>query len=122
MRIFKNKWFSKFARKEGIGDQKLIQAGREVEAGNIDANYGGGVIKQRIGRPQEGKSGGYRTIILFRKGDKAFFVYGFAKNVLDNKDKADVKGFKKLAKVVLSASDQQVESLLKKGEIEEITS
>ncbi len=122
MRIFKNKWFSKFARKEGIGDQKLIQAVREVEAGNIDANYGGGVIKQRIGRPQEGKSGGYRTIILFRKGDKAFFVYGFAKNVLDNIDKADVKGFKKLAKVVLSASDQQVESLLKKGEIEEITS
>lgn len=122
MRIFKNKWFSKFARKEGIGDQKLIQAVREVEAGNIDANYGGGVIKQRIGRPQEGKSGGYRTIILFRKGDKAFCVYGFAKNVLDNIDKADVKGFKKLAKVVLSASDQQVESLLKKGEIEEITS
>lgn len=122
MRIFKNKWFSKFARKEGIGDQKLIQAVREVEAGNIDANYGGGVIKQRIGRPQEGKSGGYRTIILFRKGDKTFFVYGFAKNVLDNIDKADVKGFKKLAKVVLSASDQQVESLLKKGEIEEITS
>ena len=84
MRVFKNKWFAKFASKEGISDEKLTQAIRETEAGNIDADYGGGVIKQRIARPQEGKSGGYRSIILYRKEDKAFFVYGFAKNVMEN--------------------------------------
>lgn len=120
MRIFKNKWFSKFAKKEGISDEKLIQAVRDVEIGNIDADYGGGVIKQRIARQKEGKSGGYRTIILFRKGDKAFFVYGFAKSVLDNLDKSEVRGFKKLAKIMLSVSDQQVENLLEAGEVEEI--
>ena len=65
MRIFKNKWFAKFARKEEISDEKLIQAVKDADAGNIDADYGGGVIKQRISRPQEGKSGGYRTIILY---------------------------------------------------------
>ncbi len=120
MRIFKNKWFSKFARKEGISDEKLIQTVRDVDAGNIDADYGGGVIKQRIARPQEGKSGGYRTIIFFRKGDKAYFVYGFAKSVLENIDKADVRGFKKLAKIMLSINDRQLENLLKRGDIEEI--
>jgi hypothetical protein len=120
MRIFKNKWFSKFARKEGISDEKLIQTVRDVDAGKIDADYGGGVIKQRIARPQEGKSGGYRAIILFRKGDKAFFVYGFAKSVLDNLDRADVRGFKKLAKIMLSVTEQQVENLSEKAEIEEI--
>jgi hypothetical protein len=55
VRIFKNKWFAKFASKEGISDEKLIHAVKEVEAGNIDADYGGGVIKQRIARPKEGK-------------------------------------------------------------------
>ncbi|MDD3248816.1 MAG: type II toxin-antitoxin system RelE/ParE family toxin [Smithellaceae bacterium] len=32
----------------------------------------------------QGKSKGYRTIILLRKGFRAFFVYGFAKNERDN--------------------------------------
>ena len=122
MRIFKSKWFAKFARKEGISDEKLIQAVKDVDAGNIDADYGGGVIKQRIARPKEGKSGGYRSVILYRQGEKAFFVYGFAKNVMENIDKADVQGFKKLANVMLSATERQVEIMLEKGEIEEIQS
>lgn len=122
MRIFKNKWFAKFARKEGISDKKLIQAVRDVEAGNIDADYGGGVIKQRIARPQEGKSGGYRTIILFSKGDKAFFVFGFAKSELDNIDRSDVRGFKKLAKIMGSLTPSRLDGLIAKAEVEEIKS
>ena len=120
MRIFKNKWFAKFAKKEGIGRERLIQAVKDVETGKIDADYGGGVIKQRIGRPNEGKSGGYRAIILYCKGDKAFFVYGFAKSVMDNIDKDDVKGFKKLARVMLSASEKQLKIMLAAKELEEI--
>lgn len=87
MRIFKNKWFAKFASKEGISDEKLIKAVEDAEAGNIDADYGGDVIKQRIARPGKGKSGGYRSIILYRKENRAFFVYGFAKSVTDNIDR-----------------------------------
>ncbi|MFM9904509.1 MAG: type II toxin-antitoxin system RelE/ParE family toxin [Pyrinomonadaceae bacterium] len=122
MRIFKNKWFAKFARKEGISDEKLIQAVQDIYAGKIDADYGGGVIKQRIARPHDGKSGGYRTIILLRQNDKAFYVYGFAKNTLENIDKADVQGFKKLAKIMLSVTEQQMAIMLEKGEVEEIQS
>ncbi len=102
--------------------KELIRAVKDADAGNIDADYGGGVIKQRIARLKEGKSGGYRSIILYRKGEKAFFVYGFAKNVTENIDKADVQGFKKLAKVMLSATERQVEIMLEKGEIEEVQS
>ena len=54
-----------------------------MEAGKIDADCGG-VIKQRIARSGQGKSGGYRTVILYRKGDKALFVYGFPKNEREN--------------------------------------
>jgi hypothetical protein len=61
MRIFKSKWFVKFAKKEGIEDQQVIKAVADVESGKIDANYGGGIIKQRIARSGGGKSGGYRS-------------------------------------------------------------
>jgi len=98
MRIFKNKWFVRFARKERITDAKLTEAVRNAEKGLIDADYGGGVIKQRIARPGQGKSGGYRSIIIFRKGNMAFFVYGFAKNERDNIDESDERDFKDLAK------------------------
>lgn len=120
MRIFKNKWFVKFAKKEKIDDQKLIQAIHEIETGNVDADYGGGVIKQRIGRTNEGKSGGYRTIIVFRKGDKAFFVFGYAKSTTDNIDSKDVREFKDLAKLFLSLTDEDLFILMEENEIEEL--
>jgi len=87
MRIFKSKRFAKFARKERISNETLCAVVLDAEAGRIDANYGGDVIKQRIARPNEGKSGGYRSVILYRKGEKAFFVYGFPKSEQDNIDK-----------------------------------
>lgn len=120
MRIFKNKAFAKFARKEGIRDNKLIDAVKEVEAGNFDADYGGGVIKQRISRPGEGKSGGYRTIIIHRRKDAAFFVFGYAKSEISNIDDKDVSNFKKAAKILLALTPEQIETLLKKKAFTEI--
>ena len=120
MRIFKSKRFAKFARKERISDETLRAVVLDAEAGKIDANYGGDVIKQRIARPNEGKSGGYRSVILYRKGDKAFFVYGFAKNEQDNIDESDEKNFKELAKILLGASDTELKKLVKAGKYVEV--
>ncbi|MEQ1605197.1 MAG: type II toxin-antitoxin system RelE/ParE family toxin [Pyrinomonadaceae bacterium] len=120
MKIYKNKWFAKFAKKEKISDEKLIKAVKEIEAGNIDADYGGGVIKQRIARPGEGKSGGYRSIILYIKGNRAFFVYGFSKKDQDNITDDEAAYFKKLAKLTLVMSDADLMALLKEGIYEEV--
>ena len=120
MRIFKNKWFVRFARKERITDAKLTEAVRNAEKGLIDADYGGGVIKQRIARPGQGKSGGYRSIIIFRKGNMAFFVYGFAKNERDNIDESDERDFKDLAKVLLALSDEGLKKLTDNGELTQV--
>lgn len=122
MRIFKSKWFVRFARKEGITDAKLSEAVKNAEKGLIDADYGGGVIKHRIARPSEGKSGGFRSIILFRKGALAFFVYGFAKNDQDNISKSDERDFKELAKVLLAASDVELKNLIHHGKFAEVKS
>lgn len=122
MRIFKSKWFARFARKERISDTKLYELIQSAEAGKIDADYGDGVIKQRIARPNEGKSGGYRAIILFRRGERAFFVYGFAKNQQDNIDESDERDFKELAKVLLDSSDEDLENLVIDGKYIEVES
>lgn len=115
MRVFKNKWFAKFAKDEKINDAKLCQAVHDAEKGLIDADYGGGVIKQRVSRPNEGKSGGYRTIILYHRGEKSFFVYGFSKNERQNITKAEEREFKRLAKHMLSLTDEDLFKLLKTG-------
>jgi len=43
-------------------------------------DLGGGVFKQRVAKPGGSRSGGFRTIILFRVGGHSFFAHGFAKN------------------------------------------
>jgi hypothetical protein len=120
VRVFKSRRFAKFARKERIPDAKLCDAVKDAEQGLIDADYGGGVIKQRIARPNEGKSGGYRSIIVFRKGERSFFVYGFAKNEQANIDEDDERNFKKLAATLLAASDEELRKLLDHSEFIEV--
>lgn len=120
MRIYKSKAFSKFAKGEGISNKRLLQAVNDAEAGLIDADYGGGVIKQRIARPNAGKSGGYRSIILYRRGNKAFFVYGFAKNERSNISNAEVRDFKDLADKLFGMSDNQIALFIKSDKMEEI--
>ena len=120
VRIFKSKWFQRFARKEGIEDAALRKAVDRAEKGQIDADLGGEVIKQRIARPGQGKSKGYRTIILFRRGNKAFFVYGFPKSQQANINDDEEKQYKEAAKHVLSLAEKQLLALLKRGDFVEV--
>ena len=108
VRIFKDKWFARFARRNEITDRDLCDAIERAERGLIDADLGGNVIKQRIPRPNEGRSGGYRTIILFRLHERAFFVFGFAKNERDNISAADLRDFRDAAVLLLGYSDEQL--------------
>ncbi len=120
MRIFKNAWFQRFARKERITDDVLIEAVMQAEKGLIDADLGGGVIKQRIARKGRGKSGGYRTIIFFRSGELAFFIYGFAKSSRDNIETDELADYKKLATLYLALSDKQLNTLIENDALTEV--
>lgn len=121
MRVFKNAWFERFARKEKISAESLLDAVERAEKGLIDADLGGGVIKQRIPRPGAGKSGGYRSIVIYRRGKKAFFVFGFPKSNLGNIRDDEVEQFKKAAKSILALSDNQIRKLIESGQFEEVT-
>lgn len=122
MRTYKSRWFQRFARKEGITDAVLLEAVARAEKGQIDADLGGGVIKQRISRPGHGRSKGYRTIILFQRGTRAFFVFGFAKSQRANTDDDEKVQFKAAAKHVLALTEKQLAELLRSGEFMEVKS
>ena len=120
MRIFKNKAFARFARKAGLADQALAEAVERAGRGLIDADLGGGVIKQRIARAGGGKSGGFRTIILFRAGSRAFFVHGFAKNEQDNIRDDEVAAFKMLAARLLAFDNAALAQAVAAGVLMEV--
>jgi hypothetical protein len=120
VRLLKNPWFVRFARKERIADDALIQAVARAERGLIDADLGGGVIKQRLARRGQGKSGGYRTLILYRAGNRAIFAFGFAKNDLDNINDEDLGRLKDAAKLTLGFSDEEITRLVEAGKLTEI--
>ena len=122
MQLFKSRWFQRFARKEGITDIGLREAVVRAEKGQIDADLGGEVIKQRIARPGQGKSKGYRTIILFRRGHRAFFVYGFSKSQRANINDDEEAQFKEAAKHVLALTEKQLAELLNRGDFIEVKS
>jgi hypothetical protein len=121
MPIFKNHAFTRFARKAALGDAALRASISAAEHGLIDANLGGGVIKQRIARPGAGKSGGFRAIIVFRARDSAIFVYGFGKNERDNIGNDELTEFKRLAALLLSYDDRQLGMAIANGALIEVS-
>lgn len=108
MRLYKNSWFEKYARKEKISDRALREAVERARSGLIDADLGGGLIKQRVARAGAGKSGGYRVMVFYRAETRAVFVYGFAKNDRANLSPNEVAVFQAAAKVVLALSEAQM--------------
>jgi hypothetical protein len=121
MRIFTTKWFQKWARKEGVSEEALQDAIKEMNKGLYEANLGGQVFKKRVAIPGQGKSGSVRTIVAFKIDEKAFYVFGFAKNERANIDDKELKAFKLLAKELLNYSDKQLSDALKAKELVEIS-
>ncbi|MEQ1713246.1 MAG: type II toxin-antitoxin system RelE/ParE family toxin, partial [Hyphomicrobium sp.] len=115
MRVFKTRDFARFARKEGIDDARLCEAIERAERGLIDADLGGGVIKQRVARLGKGRSGGYRTLIAYRTKARTVFVYGFAKSDKDNVSTAELAALRRLATEYLGYNSKQVDTHLKDG-------
>jgi hypothetical protein len=121
VRVFKNRWFARFARKEGIEDGELKAIVNDsLEAGQAEANLGGGVYKIRVARPGEGKSGGYRVIVYFRSGERTFYVYGFAKATIGNIDQKELRKFKENSRRMQALTEAQIAALLTDGTLCEI--
>jgi hypothetical protein len=117
---FKTKAFARRARQEGISDEQLHEAVERAARGLIDAELGGGLIKQRIARPGRGRSGGFRTIIAWRAKDRSIFVYAFAKNMRDNISDAELADLEDLAALFLGYSSKEIDRAVAAGELLEV--
>jgi len=122
MRIFKTRWFHKWAKKEKLTDSALRKAVAEMEQGLIDADLGSNVYKKRVALPGRGKSGSLRTIIAYQIKDKAFYVYGFAKNKRASIRDDELKVFKLLATDLLSNDDNGLNRMVVAEELIEVES
>jgi hypothetical protein len=122
VRIFKNAWFIRFAHAHRISDDTLREAILRAESGQVDADLGGGVLKQCLARHGQGKSKGYRAIILHCTGQRTFFVYGFANSDRENIRTDETAQFNKMAKHILGLTEAQLNTLIADGQIEEIES
>ena len=120
MRTLKSKHFARFMKDTGITDADLKEAVQQAEKGLIDADLGGGLLKQRIARPNQGKSGGFRTILVFRSGDRSIFIYGFAKNNRANIRQDELKALKALAAELLAYTKAQLDQAVRSGALMEV--
>ena len=120
MRIFMTRWFRRFARKEHLADEMLLDAVRRAERGQIDADLGGGVIKQRVARRGQGRSGGYRTLLLYRSRSRAIFAFGFAKSRKADLEPDELEAYRELAKAYLAQAERAIDKYVADGILTEL--
>jgi len=122
MRVFKNKWFARWARTEDVPDSALVRAAAEVVAGQMEADLGGCLFKKRLAREGSGKRSGYRVLLGYKKpnADRIVFLYAFAKNARANISDKEKEALNLVAEAFVSTIDAQVSLLLKEGSILEV--
>lgn len=121
MRIFKTKWLLRYARRERIADRSLSEAIERAGRGLIDADLGGGIIKQRVARSGQGRSGGYRMLVAYREGTRAVFLYAFAKNERENIDPDELLTWREVGALWLAKGERDIALAIKEKELEEVT-
>lgn len=121
MSIFATRWFSRWARKQGLRDSALCQAVRAIRAGLYEADLGGNLLKKRVARAGQGKSGGFRTIVATGQGDRWFFVYGFAKSERSNIDDAEEAALKALGNTLLDMTPAAFAKAEAAGEVVKVS-
>ena len=86
----------------------------------MDADLGGGLIKQRVARERQGRSGGYRMLVAYRARGRAVFLYGFAKNEQENVGSDELLSLREIAAAWLNANADQMTNAIKAKELQEV--
>lgn len=121
MRLFKTKWFMRYARQERIEDHSLCDAIERAERGLVDADLGSGIIKQRVARAGQGRSGGFRLLIGYRSGNLTVFLYGFAENERENITPDNLDTLREIGAAWLEAKKERLEHAINEEQISEVS-
>ncbi len=107
------KWFLRWVRKTDLSSIALNEALVNLENGLSVADLGKNLYKVRVKREGQGKSSGYRTIGGYREKKRAIFLYGFAKNEMENLTSKELHYFQKLGNDLLKLNRSQIEIAIK---------
>lgn len=119
-RVFKTRYFARWARKANLTDAALSGAVIEMRQGLIDADLGGRVFKKRVALQGRGKRGGARTLVATNKGDRWFFIFGFEKNERENIDDAELEALQSYATDLLARTFADLDRAVENRELQEI--
>ena len=120
IQAFKTKWLARFARRERLDDASLRDAIDRAERGIVDADLGGGLIKQRVARAGQGRSGGYRMLLAYRSGVRAVFLYGFAKNERENIEDAELLTLREIGAAWLAADAKSIARAISEDALQKV--
>ena len=66
-------------------------------------------------------SGGFRTIIAYRRGSRAVFLFGFAKSERENLDDDELAEWQHIGRAYLALDDEGLEAAIAIDELMEVT-
>jgi hypothetical protein len=112
--------FLKWVSKQKIPDEYLETALSELEAGHFEANLGVYLYKKRVRFEGQGKSGSGRTIICYKKEDRAIFIHGFAKNEKENLSPKELRVFKEFSQIIMKLSANEIQVAIENGDFIEV--
>ncbi len=109
MKKLSTKWFKKWSKKVNLSNENMLDAVENLKNCLSTAELGGNLFKIRVKASNKGKSASFRTIVIYKKEDRAIFLYGFAKNEKSNINKSELQYFKKLGNDLLSLDFEQLQ-------------
>lgn len=118
--IYKHRDFEQWFADTELTNDSLKNAVQEVQNGLHDGNLGSGLYKKRIAMPGKGKRGSYRTLLVFKQNEKAFFVYAYAKNKKANISPKELAIYKDLSKILLNLNENKLQDMIKKKSLIEV--
>ena len=111
MRAYLTRSFVRDAERDGISDEDCQEAIRKAERGLIDVDLGGGLIKQRIPRGNQGAARGSRAVVFYRRGKVAVFLHVFPKSRKANLSKSELADYLEAARVFEKLSENELLAL-----------
>jgi hypothetical protein len=93
-------------------DEDCREAIRKAERGLIDANLGGGLIKQRIATGNRGASKGSRAVIFYKRREVAVFLHVFAKSGKASLTNSELAVYLKLAGILEGPTEAKLKELV----------
>jgi hypothetical protein len=111
MKVYITKSFDREARRDGISDADCKEAVQKAENGLLDADLGGGLIKQRISRGNRSASKGSRAIVFYKRGNMAVFLHVFPKSKKASLSRSELVQYHKAAQVLEKLTQAQLLAL-----------